>query len=410
MRRVILTILVIVLLLAPAVSAQDNTPTPEYQNYTVVQGDTLGRISARFNTTTRAIMEANGLTDPNLIFAGMILKIPVATPTSAAPTATVAPPTEPVVTTPTATPSPAPPTPPPIPFDLGSEIFSFDHFGTLSEAGITWVKVQLRWRLGDSSASAQLAINQAHSSGLRILLQIVGDPQEMGSNQATYLNRFGTYLGEVAALAPDAIEVWGDMNAETGWVRGQIDPAAYTEMLQTAFAAIKRANPTVLVVSGALAQLPAFDNECGPDGCDDLRYLGGMAAAGADKSADCIGMSYTVGAVSPHESSGDPRGDQFIYYYSTVVSVYAGIFPDKPLCFTRIGYLVPSDGSAGTTAEQRAEWLAQAALLARQSGRIRLFIAYNLDATIGAPADYAILGADGGCLPCAALSAAMRMR
>ncbi|MFN8561412.1 MAG: hypothetical protein U0703_07285 [Anaerolineae bacterium] len=70
----------------------------------------------------------------------------------------------------------------------------------------------------------------------------------------------------------------------------------------------------------------------------------------------------------------------------------------------------PQRRLGGTTAEQRAEWLAQAALLARQSGRIRLFIAYNLDATIGAPADYAILGADGGCLPCAALSAAMRMR
>ncbi|MFN8450742.1 MAG: LysM peptidoglycan-binding domain-containing protein [Anaerolineae bacterium] len=37
---------------------------------------TLGRISARFNTTTRAIMEANGLTDPNLIFAGMISENP----------------------------------------------------------------------------------------------------------------------------------------------------------------------------------------------------------------------------------------------------------------------------------------------------------------------------------------------
>ncbi|MFN8450743.1 MAG: hypothetical protein U0521_19715 [Anaerolineae bacterium] len=119
----------------------------------------------------------------------------------------------------TATPSPASLTPPPIPFDLGSEIFSFDHFGTLSEAGITWVKVQLRWRLGglirQRSACHQSGAQQraAHPAAN------CGRPAGDGQQSVTYLNRFGTYLGEVAALAPDAIEVWGDMNAETGWVR-----------------------------------------------------------------------------------------------------------------------------------------------------------------------------------------------
>jgi hypothetical protein len=312
------------------------------------------------------------------------------------------------------TPSPAPPTPPPIPYDLGGEVLSFDHLNTLLSSDITWAKVQLRWRLGNPADSARLTVNMIHAGGMKVLLQIVGDPQELGANPAAYLESFSAYLGEVAALAPDAIEVWGEMNAESGWTRGQIDPAAYETMLSAAFAAIKRANPAVLVISGALAQLPSFDDQCGPDGCDDLRYLGGMAAAGVGQSADCIGIPYTLGTVSPHESTGDPRGDQFLYYYSTVVSVYAGIFPDKPLCFTHIGYLVPGGQSqdslwaTNNTPEQRAEWLAQAALLARQSGRIRLFIIYNVDAMIGAPADYAIVGADGGCLACATLSTALR--
>ncbi|MCC6803465.1 MAG: LysM peptidoglycan-binding domain-containing protein [Anaerolineae bacterium] len=419
MRRVILMIFVAMLLVS-AVSAQETSPTPEYVNYIVIQGDTLGRIAARFDTTTREIMAVNVLTDPNLIFSGMTLRIPVAAPTSSAPTA--APPTDIPSTatsdaTATPTPSPAPPTPPPIPFDAGGEILSFDHLDTLLASNIAWAKVRIHWRLGNPVDSARLVLDTVHAAGMKVLLQIVGDPQELGADRAAYLEQFSAYLGEVAALAPDAIEVWAEMNSVSGWATGQIDPAAYEEMIRAAFAAIKRVNPSTLVISGALAELPSFDDPCGPDGCDDLRYLEGMAAAGVGLSADCIGIPYTQGTVSPHAANGDPRGDQFLYYYSTVVSVYASFFPDKPLCFTEIGYRVPGASpfpdalwATNNTTQERAEWLGQALYLARLSGRIRLFVVYNIDASIGAPAEYAIVGSDGGCLACEALSAALRMR
>lgn len=420
MRRVILMIFVVTLV-ASAVSAQDSAPTPECARYTVVQGDTLGRISARYNTTTRAIMLTNGLTDPNLIFTGMTLEICPETPTPSAPDVTETSPTEPPVVTldVTATPTPLPATLAPrlIPFDVGGELLSFDHLDTLIASDITWAKVRINWRLGNPVDSARLALETVRASGIKVLLQIVGDPQELGADRAAYLDSFSAYLGEVAALAPDAIEVWGEMNANSSWAPGQINPAGYAEMLSAAFAAIKRANPSVMVISGALAQLPSFDDQCGPDSCDDLRYLNGMAAAGVGQSADCIGIPYTMGTVSPNTSSGDPRGDQFLYYYSTVVSVYAGIFPDKPLCFTRIGYLVPSGAppvdalwATNNTTQERTEWLAQALFLARQAGRIRLFIVYNVDAQIGTQAQYAIVGADGSCPACEALSGVMQLQ
>lgn len=43
--------------------------------YTVVAGDTLSAIAARFGTTVAAITAANGLGNPNLIFVGQVLKL-----------------------------------------------------------------------------------------------------------------------------------------------------------------------------------------------------------------------------------------------------------------------------------------------------------------------------------------------
>jgi len=45
--------------------------------YMVRSGDTLSAIADRFGTTVRAIMAANNLTNPDVIFAGQILLIPV---------------------------------------------------------------------------------------------------------------------------------------------------------------------------------------------------------------------------------------------------------------------------------------------------------------------------------------------
>ncbi|MDR0840151.1 MAG: peptidoglycan-binding protein [Christensenellaceae bacterium] len=46
-------------------------------NYTVQPGDTLWLIAQRFNTTVDAILQLNPHTDPNLIYPGEVLKIPV---------------------------------------------------------------------------------------------------------------------------------------------------------------------------------------------------------------------------------------------------------------------------------------------------------------------------------------------
>ena len=75
MRRYIiaLTFIVLMLLATMPALAQEAHPT-----HLVLTGQTLGQIAAHYNTTPAAIMAANNISNPNLIFVGQVLDIPPA--------------------------------------------------------------------------------------------------------------------------------------------------------------------------------------------------------------------------------------------------------------------------------------------------------------------------------------------
>ena len=52
-------------------------PTEQLQQvYTVQRGDTLWAIAQRYKTSVEALVRANAIQNPNLIFAGQTLQIP----------------------------------------------------------------------------------------------------------------------------------------------------------------------------------------------------------------------------------------------------------------------------------------------------------------------------------------------
>jgi LysM repeat protein len=380
-------------------------PTTQYQ---VVSGDTLSRIAQRFSITVDAIVAANGIVNPNLIYVGQTLTIPGAGQPSPQPQPQ-----------PTAQPQPQPQPTPTGSFELGGHVDSFAYPDLMREAGMTWVKRQLPFNLGDDPSKAAGAINQAHSQGFRILLGVVGNPAELAATP-DYMDQYAAFLAGVAALSPDAIEVWNEQNLDREWPRGQIDPTSYTQMLAKAYTAIKGANPSVMVISGA----PAPTGAEGAFGTDrvwnDDRYVRGMAQAGAANYMDCIGVHYNEGIVGPDQTSGDPRDDYYTRYFYGMVNTYWNAFGGaRPLCFTELGYVSPEGYSPlpagfewgqGNTVAEQAQWLARAAELAKASGKVRLMIIWNVDFTnydADPQAGYAIVRPGGTCPACPALGAVM---
>lgn len=451
-------------------------------SYTVQWGDTLSGIARRFGTTVNTIAQANGITNINLIYAGQVLEIPEdgATPTPVTPT-----PVTPTPVTPTPpTPTPATPTPPPtggtiyvvqpgdtlsriasrfgttvsaiaqangitninyiyvgqrllIPggsatpspssFALGGQSVSLESKARMDAAGMSWLKLQIKWTPGDTAVaiaelehydSLQAAIDEAHANGYKILLSITGAaayPQNT-INYASYVN----FVGDVATLGPDAIEIWNEMNIDFEWPAGQISPAAYVNnMLAPAYQAIKSVNRDILVIGGALAPT-GFDNST--NAWADDRYLAGLRAAGAASYMDCVGVHHNAGATSPNVFSGHPGGGHYSWYFRPTLDLYYNTFAgQRPLCLTEIGYLSPEGfdslpanfgWAADTSAAEQAQWLAEAAQYARSSGRVRLMIVYNVDFIKydgGDPqAGYAIVRPDGACPACTTLGSVMR--
>ena len=302
-------------------------------------------------------------------------------------------------------------------FELGGQAAGMPS-GTMQYAGMTWVKKQYKWSAGDPPDAVAGLINEAHAAGMKILLSI---PGQLGASSIDF-ESYTNFLGGVAALGPDAIEVWNEMNIDREWPSGQIDPASYVNnMLRPAYQKIKAANPNVMVITGAPAPTGYFGG-CGGGGCDDAPYVAGMMAAGAGSASDCIGVHYNEGLMPPSATSGDPRGagGHYTRYFQGMINAYAGAGAGA-LCFTELGYLSGEEWGTlpggflwkppyNLTVAEQAQYLAEAVRVGVQSGRVRLIIVFNVDfKTFGddPQAGYAIIRPNGSCPACETLRQVM---
>lgn len=302
-------------------------------------------------------------------------------------------------------------------FAYGAHIGGFGGTELMSAIGMTWVKVQIRYNRGDGPGGALGVVNEGHGRGFRVLLGVVGDPNQLAADPDGYISDFAGFLAGLAAGGTDAIEVWNEPNLDREWPQGQVDPGFYTRMLAAAYNSIKRSNPGTLVISGAPAPTGFFGG-CSAQGCDDSVYLQGMAAAGAGNYMDCVGAHYNEGIVPPTQNSGDPRSEYYTRYLPGMISVYYNAFR-KPVCFTELGYLTPAgygglppgfEWAGNVSLQQQASWLADAIAISARDSRVRMVIVWNFnyrtDPSAPDPAGgYAMIRPDGTCPACDAIRA-----
>jgi hypothetical protein len=302
-------------------------------------------------------------------------------------------------------------------FELGGHTADLGHVAQMKSSGMSWVR---RSVVGFEMPTEFIAAAQA--AGLRVLLEATGDPTRVLDEG--YQREWVQHLAKLAASGASAIQVWDEPNHEGSWPAGAISGARYAALLKAAHAAIKAANPNTLVISAGLVASEAFGGGCSQTGCDDVMFLLQMAAAGAQDSLDCIGANFVTGFASPGIPAGITRAPQFLTMRDQYYQAFGGA---RSVCFTELGY-VSAEGFAGgmpgnfawaatTTAAQQAQWLAEAAKLGRESGKVRLMIVWNVDSTRWVPGDdgdpqagYAIIRPDGSCPACEALRGVMTLQ
>ena len=314
-----------------------------------------------------------------------------------------------------------------LPIPVGGHVLRFFDAAkqAMKSAGMTWVKWQIPYFEGTDLTVARERINWSHEAGFLVLLSITGEKHALAAGGDAYLDDYAEFLGEVAGLGTDAIEVWNEMNIDREWPTGQIDPRRYKVMLEKAYTQIKAANPDTIVITGALAPTGA-EGWLGPDKVwNDDRYYLGMANAGVAQYADCIGAHYNEGVIPPSRQGGDPRKDEYPTRFLPLM-LQRVAFPfrnfDIPMCMTEMGYLSPEgygplppgfEWGAYTSVAEQAQWLAQAIQISAnfQNMPVQLIIVWNIDFDnyeSDPQAGFAIIRPDGSCPACETIAALQR--
>lgn len=188
------------------------------------------------------------------------------------------------------------------------------HLDEMQALGVNTVRVVLPWRGNEpfrpgtfppgveelAWARSDYIVNAAADRGMAIVAVLAHGPDWagvdpnmdwslIGFEEPPQPHLFGEYAGRVAARYGDKIaayEIWNEPNYVRAWAPS-IDAAAYTEMLQAAYTAIKDANGDdpndPLVVAGVLGAVISS-----PVTLDPVRFVETMYASGAKGYFDAL--------------------------------------------------------------------------------------------------------------------------
>lgn len=317
----------------------------------------------------------------------------------------------------------------------------------VNDLQIDWVKQRLRWAELQPSATAtpdfrqiDAVIPNAQSADVNLLVTIHDAPDwarvetssQLIDNQLASDEAFGTFLQHFASHTCDspvkAIEVWDEQNMRYRWDNRPLDAAAYVDRLRVAYHAIKRACPSMLVISGGLA--PAGQNP--PQALDNLRYFGAMLDAGVTNYVDALGIHLPGYNVPPNVTwqnacavttrdrvtfTGACHSPHHSWSFRSTLTAYQAALATRdlaeiPFWVTKFGWPTGKPISANyqyvrdNSAEEQALWTLEALTQLQQSEQVTAAFLFNLnynwlasEPTYRTEAQWSILNEDGEPLP-----------
>jgi polysaccharide biosynthesis protein PslG len=186
------------------------------------------------------------------------------------------------------------------------------------EMGAPWIVEYFPWAYSEPQAGrldfshADLVVNHARAQGLTVIARVDLVPEwaRPANSPAQYLptERFMAYGNFIYAFVQHFkgrigyLQIWNEPNLNNEWGGRPPDPQAYVRLLAVAFARAKEADPSVVVLAGALS--PTLEND-GARALSDVAFLKAMYAAGAGQYFDALAI-HAYGRKAPADDPPAP--------------------------------------------------------------------------------------------------------
>lgn len=198
----------------------------------------------------------------------------------------------------------------------------------IREMGAPWIVEFFPWAYYEGRkgrydfGGADRIVDHARRQGLRVIARMGfvpewARPADVDGRPTTFTHLdpanftdFAEFCAAFAAHFAGRVEhliIWNEPNLSGEWGLRPVDPAGYAAMLRAVYPAVKRANPSMQVLAGALA--PTLEPEGSPNGMNDLDYLARMydalRAAPGPRPYDAWSV-HAYGQSAPHDQPPAP--------------------------------------------------------------------------------------------------------
>ncbi len=264
----------------------------------------------------------------------------------------------------------------------------------VNDLGFDWAKSYVNWETVEPEpgkfrwTDPDNVVSALGDQQVKILLRVHGSPawaRPPGaslSHPPMKLDDFGKFLIALAERYKgkvSAYEIWNEPNLNYEWGNQPPDPVAYTNMLKTAYTAIKQVDPDALVISGGLATT----GEGSPTAYGDLAFLQGMYDAGAKGYFDALGSHPYAFGRPPDESN--PWGLSFDRVASQHEVMQSNQDGETPIWITETGWVLQNSWDldehevVGVTEAQQADYLTRAYAKVQEWPFVKGMFLFNLD-------------------------------